>query len=236
MENMWIRLFLNLLLAHLIGDFVLQTDSLCSKKCESRFRSVFLYVHAIIIAVLSQIAFWNLQFWLWALAVGVTHLIIDGIKSCVKKDSLRLFVPDQILHIVILIVVANICVDCCGWASPEWMTDQALKVVAVASAAIFCWKPANILIKYILQYCKMVVPGDDTTLFHAGKLIGTLERWLILIFLLVGRYEVIGFLIAAKSIIRFGEKDKDQTEYFLAGTLLSISIAVACGLLLRIIV
>ena len=103
-------------------------------------------------------------------------------------------------------------------------------------AAILCWKPANILIKYILQYCKMVVPGDDTTLFHAGKLIGTLERWLILVFLLIGRYEVIGFLIAAKSIIRFGEKDKDQTEYFLAGTLLSISIAVGCGLLLRIIV
>lgn len=59
---------------------------------------------------------------------------------------------------------------------------------------------------------------------------------LILAFLLMGRYEVIGFLIAAKSIIRFGEKDKDQTEYFLAGTLLSISIAVGCGLLLRLIV
>ena len=106
----------------------------------------------------------------------------------------------------------------------------------VASASIVCWKPANILIRYILQSCKMVIPEDNSNLFHAGKLIGTLERWLILAFLLMGRYEVIGFLIAAKSIIRFGEKDRDQTEYFLAGTLLSISIAVGCGLLLGIIV
>ena len=101
---------------------------------------------------------------------------------------------------------------------------------------MICWKPANILIRYILQYCKMVIPADNSNLFHAGKLIGTLERWLILSFLVIGRYEVIGFLIAAKSIIRFGEKDKDQTEYFLAGTLLSISIAVACGLVLGVII
>lgn len=242
---MWGNLMLNLLLAHFVGDFVFQSDVLSRDKKANNFTSWFLYVHTFVIAILSWAAIGYLDLWPLALVIGATHLLIDGIKSCVKKDSLCLFVSDQILHIVILIVVANICVDCCGWASPGWMTDQALKAVAVANAAIFCWKPANILIKYILQYCKMVVPEDDTTLFHAGKLIGTLERWLILTFLLIGRYEVIGFLITAKSIIRFGDKDKsidgkqtykDQTEYFLAGTLLSISFAVACGLLLRIIV
>ena len=233
---MWIRLFLTLLLSHLVGDFLLQTDSLCARKHEKHFRCVFLYVHAGIIAALSMLALWNLSFWPWALTIGVSHLIIDGIKASVKKESIWLFLSDQILHIVILAVVAYICAEGFAWTSPDWLTDQVFKIVAVMIAAILCWKPANILIKYILQYCKMVVPGDDTTLFHAGKLIGTLERWLILVFLLIGRYEVIGFLIAAKSIIRFGEKDKDQTEYFLAGTLLSISIAVGCGLLLRIIV
>ena len=232
MEIMWVRLFFALLLAHLAGDFLLQTDTLCAKKRARRFRSGYLYVHAAIIAGLSLLAFWDLSFWLWALAIGVTHLIIDGIKACVRKDSIWIFLTDQILHTVIIGAVAGICVARYGWISPSWMTDSIFKVVAVSSAAIVCWKPANILIRYILQYCKMVVPGDDTTLFHAGKLIGTLERWLILVFLLIGRYEVIGFLIAAKSIIRFGEKDKDKTEYFLAGTLLSISIAVACGLLL----
>ena len=233
---MWVRLFFVLLLAHLVGDFLLQTDSLCAKKRERRFRCGFLYVHAAIIAGLSLIAFWDFSFWLWALAIGVTHLIIDGIKAYVRKDSVWLFISDQILHIVILAVVANICVERYAWITPCGLPDWVFTVVPVASAAIVCWKPANILIRYILQSCKMVVPEDGSSLFHAGKLIGTLERWLILAFLLIGRYEVIGFLVAAKSIIRFGEKDKDQTEYFLAGTLLSISIAVGCGLLLRIIV
>lgn len=236
MVGMWIRLFLTLLVAHLVGDFLLQTDSLCAKKCERRFRCGFLYVHAVIIALLSLMAFWDLSYWPWALGIGASHLIIDGVKSCVNKDSIWVFLIDQIFHLVILMVVASTCAARCDWITPDWLTDQVFSVVAVVSAAIICWKPANILVKYILKYCQMIVPADDSNLFHAGKLIGTLERWLILAFLIIGRYEVIGFLIAAKSIIRFGEKDKDQTEYFLAGTLLSISIAVACGLLLRIIV
>ena len=42
-----------------------------------------------------------------------------------------------------------------------------------------------------------------------------------------------GFLVAAKSILRFSEtKESDKSEYVLAGTLVSIAIAVACGCLL----
>lgn len=47
------------------------------------------------------------------------------------------------------------------------------------------------------------------------------------------RYEALGLLIAAKSIIRFREKETVKTEYVLAGTLLSIFIAVVAGLLLN---
>lgn len=233
---MWIRLFLLLLLTHLVGDFLLQTDSLCIRKRERHFCCCFLYIHATIIAALSLIAFWDLCFWPWALVLGATHLVIDGVKSYVKKDSLWLFISDQILHIIVLAVVAFICVDNYGWIAPDWLADQSLELVAVACAAVICWKPANILIRYILKSCKMVVPEDNSSHFHAGKLIGTLERWLMLAFLIMGRYEVMGFLIAAKSIVRFGEKDKDQTEYYLAGTLLSISIAVGCGLMAAMVV
>lgn len=43
--------------------------------------------------------------------------------------------------------------------------------------------------------------------------------------------EALGLLIAAKSIIRFGEKETAKTEYVLAGTLMSIFIAVLAGLM-----
>ena len=45
------------------------------------------------------------------------------------------------------------------------------------------------------------------------------------------RYDAVGFLIAAKSIICFSEKDTAKTEYVPAGTLLSIFITVLAGLM-----
>ena len=58
-----------------------------------------------------------------------------------------------------------------------------------------------------------------------AHLIGTIERWLILIFVCLQRYDALGLLIAAKSIIRFSEAQNKKSEYVLAGTLLSIFIA-----------
>ena len=40
-----IGLFLNLLLAHLVGDCVLQSDALCKKKREKGLKSWFMWMH-----------------------------------------------------------------------------------------------------------------------------------------------------------------------------------------------
>lgn len=223
---------MSLLLAHFAGDFVLQTDSLCKQKREKKARSWFLYVHALVIFVLALIALWDIRLWYAALAIGVSHLLIDLGKVCTKKDNVWVFVIDQVLHVIILVIVTGVCVKEFEWIAPEWFTTSLTKAEAIVTAAIICWKPANHFIKETLQFNSVFVPSDDSKSFHAGKLIGTIERWLILVFILIGRYEVIGFLIAAKSIIRFGEGDKEKTEYFLAGTLLSIAVAVVSGLLI----
>lgn len=235
MNGMWSSLFVDLLLAHFVGDFVLQTDSLCKQKREKKAGSWFLYVHAFVIFALALLALWDIRLWYIALAIGVSHLLIDLGKVCIKKNNVWVFVADQALHILILAVAAWICVSLLRWSAPNWLTLPVKKILPIAVAAIICWKPANLFIKETLKYNQVSFPADNSSSFHAGKLIGTMERWLILVFVLIGRYEVIGFLIAAKSIIRFGENDKDKTEYFLAGTLLSIAIAVGCGLVLRVI-
>ena len=66
---------------------------------------------------------------------------------------------------------------------------------------------------------------------YAGALIGNLERILTIIFVIIGQYEAIGFIIAAKSILRFKDTDTAKTEYVLAGTFLSFGIALLCGLM-----
>ena len=65
--------------------------------------------------------------------------------------------------------------------------------------------------------------------------IGYLERILIVSFILCGWMEGIGYLLAAKSVFRFGElrnnKELMHTEYILLGTFLSFTVAVVVGLL-----
>ena len=89
----------------------------------------------------------------------------------------------------------------------------------------------------MLRHYSANMPENDVAEeFNAGALIGNLERWLILAFVLMQRYEALGLLIAAKSIIRFGDSQTRKSEYVLAGTLLSIFIAIVAGLMVAAVV
>jgi len=78
---------------------------------------------------------------------------------------------------------------------------------------------------------EIVVPGEERdSLASAGLWIGALERLLIVTFVLMHEYSAIGFLIGAKSLLRFGDASKTnarkQSEYILIGTLLSFCFAL----------
>ena len=98
-------------------------------------------------------------------------------------------------------------------------------------------KPTNILIREILKLYKIKFNSAKNELLNAGKLIGIIERWLILLFVFLGQYEAIGFLIAAKSILRYNPKDEEEnfnkTEYVLVGTMLSFFIAIFVGVVVK---
>ena len=221
---MWVELFLCLLLAHLMADFALQTSKSCKSKREKKWHSGWHYVHAAIVFVLSWLASFHLEFWWCALVIAVMHFAIDIWKSY-REENVKWFVVDQVLHIAILGVVAW------QWLRfNEWIVPLGVgtKYIALLVAIVVCWKPANIFIKLMLKHYSVNVPNAHTdTGFNAGALIGNLERWLILAFVIMQRYEALGLLIAAKSIIRFGDKETAKTEYVLAGTLMSIFIAVS---------
>lgn len=75
-------------------------------------------------------------------------------------------------------------------------------------------------------------------LVAGGELIGYLERVLILTFTLMGSYVAVGFVLAAKSIFRFGElnksDDRSMTEYVLIGSLVSVVITTLIGTLISL--
>ena len=183
--------------------------------------------HALIVFALAWLASWNVHFWWGALAIGIAHLCTDIWKSY-RPEKVTWFALDQVLHVSALALVAWFWIRCYGWSLPLGIEP---KYVADFVAALVCWRPANIFIKLMLKYFSVNMPEENASGFNAGALIGTIERWLILIFVCLGRYDALGLLIAAKSIIRFSEKDTAKTEYVLAGTLLSIFIAVLAGMI-----
>lgn len=69
-----------------------------------------------------------------------------------------------------------------------------------------------------------------------GKLIGYIERLLVILLTVIGAYPSIAFIIAAKSIARFKQlDDRSWAEYFLLGTLSSIFLGLVLGLIVQIV-
>lgn len=67
-----------------------------------------------------------------------------------------------------------------------------------------------------------------------GKIIGYIERLLVVVLTFYSAYPAIGFIVAAKSIARFKQMDdRNWAEYFLLGTLTSMFIGISLGIVLR---
>ena len=103
----------------------------------------------------------------------------------------------------------------------------------IGMAYILMLKPSSILLSLFLD--KWTPTSSNTqSLPNAGQWIGYIERVLILTFVLIGSIEGVGFLLAAKSVFRFGELNKAKeirtTEYVLIGTLASFTIAILTGI------
>ncbi len=94
--------------------------------------------------------------------------------------------------------------------------------------------PAAFLTAKLLEGLGEQIPMDHKSLPRAGMYIGILERLFVFAFILLGRWEAIGLLIAAKSVFRFNDlkefNNRRWTEYILIGTLLSFGMAILAGL------
>ena len=206
--------FLSLLLAHVVGDFYFQNDRLCRNKAEKKIKSPFLYIHSLTIGLLSWALLPTAGFGLYAILIAVTHLFIDTVKSYLGT-RLMSFMIDQFLHILILYVISCI-YSFSGTLPLEYInTHGSVSAPAFLIAVLSLMKPVNILIKLVLERYKIGEADSCKDIKNAGALIG---------------YEAIGFIIAAKSLLRFKDTDTAKTEYVLAGTLLSFGIALVCGL------
>ena len=227
--------FVKLLLAHLIGDFLLQPISWVKDKEEKKHKSIYLYLHIFLHFILAWILIGEQEFGFYALGLAVLQGLIDFLKLHYQtsKTKRNWFSIDQILHLIVLIVITLLYTK--THLEFENLSNQFWIIL---TALILLTKPTSIIIKNIISIWTPENKNKDKSLQNAGNYIGILERLFIFSFILTGHFEAIGFLLAAKSIFRFGDlkeaKDRKLTEYVLIGTLLSFGIALLIGLLVQI--
>jgi nitrate reductase NapE component len=227
-------LFIILILAHIIGDFFLQPTYWVLNKEAKKEKSIYLYYHLGIHFLLAIAFVGKLDFVLFGLLLTAFHGLIDVAKLRLQNSTNKRtwFFADQILHVISILAISL------------WYSKTEINIESyynyfwiIGTAIAFLGKPTSLLIKNAISIWtpKTEIENNDESLQNAGNFIGILERLFILCFILTNHFEAIGFLLAAKSIFRFGDlkeaKDRKLTEYVLIGTLLSFGIAILIGLL-----
>ncbi|RZJ35487.1 MAG: DUF3307 domain-containing protein [Flavobacterium sp.] len=224
--------FIKLLLAHLLGDFMLQPTSWVKEKEEKKHKSSRLFYHILIHGLLALLFVAKMDFIVYAIFLAVTHGLIDFLKLYLQRNKTKRiwFIADQFLHVAVLAVIAA------SYSGVELTRYELTNEFWLFIAAVYLLTfPASIIIRNLISVWAPDSNHTKEDLESAGKYIGILERLFVFGFIVSGHFEAIGFLLAAKSIFRFGDltqgKDRRLTEYVLIGTLLSFGFAVMTGIL-----
>lgn len=224
-----------LILMHLAGDFILQPKSWVAEKEKQGAKSLKLYLHGLIHGVLVWLVLWDLRHWAVALSITILHVGIDMVKLSFQKKNNKTgwFLMDQMLHVLSIVVLWYLFFnpDISFGALAENLQFW-IYVTAILFLTVVCGLGIQVL---LTNWTKDIYLDKEKSLPNAGRYIGILERLLVFLFVILGRWEAIGFLIAAKSVFRFGDlkdsRNRKLTEYILIGTLLSFGIAIVTGIL-----
>ncbi|MFS4468101.1 DUF3307 domain-containing protein [Maribacter sp. 2210JD10-5] len=226
------EIFVKLLLAHFIGDFLLQPNKWVIHKEANKARSQYLYFHILVHLSLYILVLWDLRLWKTALIIALGHFLIDAIKLYVNpyfKNAAIPFLADQLLHVIVLY-------GCSFYGElPQHFVGLIQDLDwPLLTAIVFVTFPSAIIMGKLLEGMSDRIGTDHKSLPNAGKYIGIIERLFVLVFILIGRWEAIGLLITAKSVFRFNDlketNNRKLTEYILIGTLVSFGLAILAGL------
>lgn len=251
-----LQVFLVLLVAHLVGDFPLQSGRMVAGKIALDWTAFVrhglvhlgLSITALALFVPALLLQRPTTYALAFLTIG--HLALDLGKSNLVRarpacDGSLLFAGDQIAHVIVVAAASMIIVNdmpnfSAIWAM--WLAHQD-RVLVISTVLLVFVFPVGYLIRYLLKPLseELGASGDDSRendesledLANAGLYIGWLERTLLVIAFAVGSFTAVGLIVGAKSIVRFPKfESRAFAEYFLIGTFASVASAALGGWIL----
>lgn len=235
-------LLVALIIGHLLADFYWQPMSWVNNRNTRHFKAKKLYFHVLVHGITSAIILtaWEYTFgWqqlstvlLATAVIMLSHYFIDIAKSYSNKGVVP-FLLDQIAHIAVIMALCIYITDNQSLMAHVSTLATNPKVLWVVCGYLIILSPTAVFIRMMLERLTANFSSEGS-LPLAGQSIGMLERVLMLSFILLDQFAGVGFLLAAKSVFRFGDlsasKDKKLTEYVMLGTLLSVSVTLFVGL------
>ena len=225
-----------LMVIHIIGDFYFQNENITSNK-EKNLKWVVLYssIYGFVYFSLIKIIIPSFND-SYLLMLIMSHLLIDIVKFYGMKNKFLvnranyMFFMDQFLHFITLMIIAYFIVKSTMYYEYNLVLQDVLHTIGlpiqsilfIALQFLLIHKPVNMAIVIMMQAYKPANNNPNDTV-KAGRMIGTIERIIMLFFLSIQQYSSIGLVLTVKSIARYNKISEDQmfAEYYLLGTLLS---------------
>lgn len=216
--------FIALLCAHLVADFMLQPDWLIRNKRNP----LVLLGHAVIVSMTAVLFLGGAPVAVLAILV-VSHIAMDTVKVYALPGTLWSFLVDQGVHLAVILALAIAWpgeVSRGIWGGlPAAGLSFYLAGLVLVSGLVASLRMGAVMIRLATAGMTSQMPVRIEGLQNGGFIIGCLERALVMLLIFIGQPAGVGFLIAAKSILRFGDvtnpSERKMTEYIIIGTFMS---------------
>jgi hypothetical protein len=239
-----VPLLIKLLLAHLLGDYLFQSDQVARTKHQPRGLLIHGLWHAALLVVLVALPKpGNASLWGVVVAVTIVHVLIDAGTARIQPRDTRSLVLDQSLHAATLLGAVAVARP----AEALALVNETMTLLGQPKAWMFItgfvatvWTGAVFVGRWVEPFATALVARIGTPrpgLDRAGRFIGLAERTLIFIAIQLRAESLIGFIIAVKAILRLPEArdtgTRELSEYYLAGSFASLAWAIGLSVLTR---
>ncbi|WP_254863243.1 hypothetical protein [Halovivax gelatinilyticus] len=118
---------------------------------------------------------------------------------------------------------------------PVVVPNNVVTVLVVLGGYGLLLATSGWVVKRSLAWADDAYPGSVTeTDRDIGTIVGKTENVLLLTFVLAGAYAALAIVFAAKSIVRSDDM-KNNSLFYLAGTLVNVTYSVVVGIALRLL-
>jgi hypothetical protein len=224
-----------MILAHLVGDFILQWDALAKWKSYA-LRGVL--AHGLI--VLGVTALFALPFspfwWSGVLFIGLSHIAIDAVQLYVRPaiSPLLRFILDQLAHFLIIggALIAGGYLSLSTPLADVTAAAQATPWLTAVTVYAFITMPAWVVLKFTVYAVVEHAPPNFPA--KPSKYVGITERLLIATCVALGQVLLIPLIALPRLIAAWPQvKEHRLDRVYVAEFVASAGLAIGTGLLLR---